>query len=126
MGISLYDPVAEDMVFEINFWHWRAIVAAIERLGVVPPRAIEILSEPFVGGISKDEARIIAAALRADVLPTMQEGERMLLEGGFTRTPDDGVFHREPDTQAQNYSTNREVMERFIVACETCNGFDVG
>lgn len=125
MGISLHDPVADDTVFEINFWHWRAIVAAIERLGVVPPETIAILSEPFVGGISREEARTIGAALRERVLPTMAAEERMLLDGARTTVPDDGVFHREPETQALNYSTNREVMERFIIACETCNGFKV-
>lgn len=125
MGVSLFDPVTRTFIFDINFWHWGAIVGSIDRLGVLSPEAVDGLTQYFAGELSAEEARNVAAALRERVLPTMTADERMMLDGSFTQTPDDGVFHKAPQTQALNYSTTREVMELFIIACETCNGFKV-
>ena len=39
--------------------------------------------------------------------------------------PDDGVFHREPARQHENYSTSAEVLGRFADFCASCDGFSV-
>ncbi|WP_437312682.1 transposase [Sorangium sp. So ce385] len=58
-------------------------------------------------------------------LPTLQEGERLLLDGRRTTEPDDGTFSRDPAEQHGNDSTNRQVLDEFTRRCETCDGFRV-
>lgn len=59
-------------------------------------------------------------------MPTLREGERVLLDGTRTMTPDDGVFYRDPAEGHRNYGTTREVLRQFAEACEKCGGFRVG
>ena len=125
MGVTLFEHDTDAIVFDINFWHWRALVEAVRRTGVLPEERIEGLHQPFLGELTQEEVRAVAAALRAELLPTLEANERLLLDGERTTVPDDGVFHREPSEQHKNYSTNREILERFIVCCETCAGFRV-
>ncbi|XXX71971.1 hypothetical protein WMF30_30425 [Sorangium sp. So ce134] len=125
MGISLWDRKTDEVVFRINFWHWRAIVEAIRSLRILPEERVDALHEPFVGEWSRDEARAAAAAIRERLLPTLQEGERLLLDGRRTTEPDDGTFYRDPAEQHRNYSTNRQVLDEFATCCETCEGFRV-
>ncbi|WP_437995090.1 hypothetical protein WMF26_27445 [Sorangium sp. So ce185] len=125
MGMTLCDEKTDEVVFDINFWHWRAIVEAIRSLCVLPAERVDALHEPFVGELSRDEARAVAAAIRERLLPTLQEGERLLLDGRRTTEPDDGTFHRDPAEQHRNYSTNRQVLDEFAKCCETCEGFRV-
>lgn len=124
MGISLIDNTNEGNYFDINFWHWRAIVEVVHKLQVLPVDVVKGLHEPFTGsGLSVEQARMVSVALREHLLPQLVEGERLLFDGTTCMEPDDGVFHRVEIEQ--NYSTNREVLERFAVYCETCAGFEV-
>jgi hypothetical protein len=58
-------------------------------------------------------------------LPTLDDDERLLLDGRRTTEPDDGTFYREPAEQHRNYSTDRRVLAEFANCCETCGGFRV-
>lgn len=49
MSVSLYDTATNEVVFDVNFWHWRAIVEAVRALGVLPDVRIDPLHQPFVG-----------------------------------------------------------------------------
>ena len=125
MGITLFDQGTDEVVFNINFWHWRAIVEAIRRLQVLPEPRVDGLHTPFASELTQEEARLVGAAIRERLLPTLGEDERLLLDGRTTKEPDDGVFHRDPAEQHKNYSTNRQALERFSRCCETCAGFRV-
>jgi hypothetical protein len=126
VGVSLFDRKTNDIVFDVNFWHYRAVVEAVRSLAVLPDATVEALHESWQGtGLTAEEARLVAAAVRTRLLPTLGEDERVLLDGGRTTEPDDGTFHREPAEQHKNYSTNRRVLEEFARCCETCNGFNV-
>lgn len=126
MGISLFDRKTNEIVFDVNFWHYRAIVEAIRSLEVLSEEKVDALHESWLGnGLTADEASVVGSALRERLIPTLAEDERLLLDGARTTEPDDGTFHREPDEQHSNYSTNRRVLERFAECCETCNGFNV-
>ena len=109
----------------MNFWHWRAIVEAIRTLDVLPEDRVDALHETYVGEFTGDEARVVAAAIRERLLPTLTEDNRLLLDGTRTAEPDDGTFHREPSDQHKNYSTNKRVLEAFAACCESCGGFHV-
>jgi hypothetical protein len=123
--MTLFDQKTDAIVFDVNFWHWRAIVAAIRSLGVLPEQRVDALHEQFVGALTVEEARAVAAAIRERVLPTLRENERLLLDGRRTTEPDDGTLYRDPAEQHKNYSTDRRVLEEFAKCCESCGGFRV-
>jgi len=126
VGIDLSDLATDETIFRVNFWHWRTIVEAIRALHVIDADRAAALHEPFVSELTREEARTVAAAIRERLLPTLREDERLLLDGTRTTQPDDFTFHRDPAEQHENYSTNRAVLEQFVVACEKCAGFRVG
>ena len=126
MGVSLFDRTTNGIVCDVNFWHYRAIVEAIRSLGVLPDEKVDTLHESWQDtGLTTEEARLVAEAIRTRLLPTLGEDDRLLLDGQRTTEPDDGVMHYNPAEQHKNYSTNRRVLEEFVKCCETCNGFSV-
>jgi hypothetical protein len=125
VGVTLFDQQTGAIVFDVNFWHWRAIVEAIRPLHVLPEDRVDGLQAPFIGDLTEEEARAVGAAIRERLLPTLDADERLLLDGSRTTVPDDGTFHREPAEQHRNYSTNRDTLEKFARCCETCGGFRV-
>ena len=125
MGVTLFDNKTDQIVFHVNFWHYRAIVEAIRSLGGLSNDKIDSLHEQWCGnGLTVDEARAVAALMRSQIMPSLAPGWRLLSDGTFSDDPDDGTLHRGKD-QHRNYSTNAEVLGRFIKCCETCNGFRV-
>ena len=125
MGIDLFDCADDEIAFSVNFWHWRAIVEAIRSTNVLPTSRIDQLHEPFVGELSATETTTVGKALRDSVIPHLLSDERLLLDGTTTSAPDDGVFHKTPETVSQNYSTNKRVLSRFADFCIACEGFRV-
>lgn len=125
MGVTLFDLATDEVVFDVNFWHWRAIVEAIRSLDVLPTDTVDALHEAFIGVLSERDARHVAEAICTRLLPTLNDDERVLLDGKRTTEPDDGTFHREPAEQHRNYSTNRAVLAKFADSCATCAGFRV-
>jgi hypothetical protein len=125
VGITLFDQKTDAIVFDTNFWHWRAIVEAVRSLKVLPEDRVDPLHDAFVGELTEGEARTVAKAIREQLLPTLAVGERLLLDGRRTMEPDDGTMHYDPLEQHKNYSTNRQVLEEFAKCCEACSGFRV-
>jgi len=123
--MTLFDQTTDAIVFDVTFWHWRAIVEAIRSLGVLPEQQVDALHEQFVGELTAEEARSVAAAVRDRLLPSLREGERLLLDGRRTTEPDDGTFFRDPAEQHKNYSTDRQMLEEFARCCESCGGLRV-
>jgi hypothetical protein len=125
MGVTLFDQETGAAIFDVNFWHWRAIVETIRNLGVLPGSRVDDLHEPFVGRLSEAEARAVGGAIRERLLPTLGADERLLLRGRRTADPDTATFYRAPEDLEKNYSTDRRVLERFAKSCEECGGFRV-
>lgn len=126
MGVTLHDLASDEAVFDVNFWHWRALAEAVRRLDVLPAETVDLLHEPFVGELTEPEARLVAEAIQTRLLPTLPSDERVMLDGTRTTTPDDGTFYREPARQHLNYSTDRATLEEFATCCARCAGFRVG
>jgi hypothetical protein len=125
MGVTLFDQVTNEVIFDVNFWHWRALVEAVRALDVFSIETVAQLHEPFVGELTQDEARHVADAIRERLLPTLTNGERVLLDGTRTTEPDDGTFHRDTSEQHRNYSTTRAILALFADCCASCGGFRV-
>jgi hypothetical protein len=126
MGVDLLDCKTNEIVFDVNFWHYRAIVEAVRSLQVLPDAKVDSLHEQWCdNGLSADEARTIAAAIRSRLLPTFSEGERLMFDGTRTTVADDGTIHVDTAERHKNYSTNADMLEQFARCCETCNGFKV-
>jgi hypothetical protein len=126
MGVTLFDLGSDEPLFDVNFWNWRAIVETIRSLAVIDTKKVDLLHEPFLGELTRDEARSVARALRERVLLGLTADERVLLDGTKTSEPDDGTFFRGAAEAHKNYSTSRRVLEAFVAACEACEGFRVG
>ncbi|NUP10196.1 MAG: hypothetical protein HOW73_29450 [Polyangiaceae bacterium] len=125
MGISLRTQDGVGPSFEVNFWHWRALVEAIRRTGAIAVDRVEGLHEPFCGnGLTEQEARLVADALEAQVLPVLEGQARLLLDGSTTSDPDDGTLYKGVDS-AHNYSTNRDILLKFVRYLRACSGFEV-
>jgi hypothetical protein len=126
MGVCLFDQKTNHIVFSVNFWHYRAIVEAVRSLQVLPEATVDSLHQNWTGsGLTTEEARLVAKALRTQLLPTLAEDERLLFDGRRTVEPDDGTMHWDAAEQHKNYSTNRRVLGEFAACCESCNGFMV-
>jgi hypothetical protein len=125
VGMTLFDQKTDVIVFDTNFWHWRAIVEAVRALKVLPDSRVDPLHDQMVGELTESEARAVGIAIREQLLPTLKDGERLLLDGGRTTEPDDGTMHYDPAEQHKNYSTNRRMLEEFASCCAVCGGFRV-
>ncbi len=126
MTVMLMDNGTDDVVFDVNFWHYRAIVEAIRSLRVLPDDHVDRLHEPFTGsGLTKDECLIVATELHARLVHTLDQDDRLLLDGTVTKEPDDGVLHHTDVEWQKNYSTNRTVLTAFVDAIRKSNGFTV-
>ncbi len=126
MTVMLMDNETDDVLFNVNFWHYRAIVEAIRSLRVLPDDYVDRLHEPFTGsGLTKDECLIVATELYARLVSTLDQDDRLLLDGTVTKEPDDCVFHETDADWQKNYSTNRTVIAAFVDAIRKSNGFTV-
>ena len=125
MGMTLFDQKTNAIIFDTNFWHWRAIVEAVRALKVLPDSRVDPLHDAYIGELTESETRTIAKAIRERLLPTIMDGERLLLDGERTTEQDDGTMHYDPVEQHKNYSTNSIVLEEFANCCAACGGFRV-
>lgn len=125
MGFELVDLGDPTHSVEVNAWNWRPTLEILRALGMLTPDRLEILG--FNGGaeVTAAEASAIAQRLRTEVLPNLQPQGRVLYDLTITAAPDDGTFHRAPDTQWQNYSASAEWLATFAEFCATCQGFAV-
>lgn len=124
MTVMLIEEETDDVVFDVNFWHWRAIVEEIRRTKILKDETVDRLHQPFCGnGLNKDECKKISEYLKSIVIPELESDDRILLDGERTKEPWTGEFHREEPEK--NYSTDKKVLLKFVEAIEQCNGFEV-
>jgi hypothetical protein len=133
MGITLFDrQTGDEPAFDINFWHWGAIVEAIRSTSVIPDALVDGLHEPFCdNGLTAEQARAVAAALRATIILALGDKEWLGLDQSVSTSQTDGpvggftaAMERGEDL-SYLYQTNRAALESFANYCDTCNGFSV-
>jgi hypothetical protein len=103
--------------------HYSGIVEAISSLGILSEDTSAKLHSCYQNcGLTTEEARLVAAALRNRILPLL-EADDWLLPDGTTMT-DREIEPRFDDLRAKHRGlTNRKVLEEFAQFCGTCNGF---
>ena len=126
MGVILVDRASEAEDLRGSWWVWRPTLEIIRAAGIVTdPERLACLGSNLCAEVSEAESRRIAQHLRDAVLPELADDERVLLDLETTDEPDDGTFHRTPETMHRNYGVPREWLERFASFCEACRGFAV-
>jgi hypothetical protein len=111
------DP-ARDL--HISGWHWRPLVEIIERLNLLPEeKIIHLTTQGSTVQVSEEEARALAGQLR-EILKVLPENGR-LLSGGTVVTETFEELHE----RGEPYSVSHRTIEKFIVFCETCQGFKI-
>jgi hypothetical protein len=120
MSFILTDRADDGHELQVNAWHWRTILMLLTTCKALPEERIEVMG---ISGacpeLSESEVRQVAAALRAKVLPGLEADDRVMIDGTFTKTSDDGRFHREDQELHKNYSTNKDVLTKVCEFCET-------
>ncbi len=94
VGMTLFDQKSDAIVFDVNFWHWRAIIEAIRSLRILPDERVDALHKQFAGELTQEEARTVAVAIRERLLPTLADDERLLLDGRRNRAGRQDVLPR--------------------------------
>jgi len=115
MGFDLIDLKNKEDGFSTNIWHWHVIVGIIRSLRVLPEEKVDSLNEQYTDkGLSAEEARIVAAEMRSQVLPMLDQHSRVYFDGSTVRTdiPHDNVHY-----------TTQAVLQRFVDYCERSSGF---
>src|SRR5215831_18009927 len=92
MGISLFDrKTGGEPAFDINFWHWRAIVEAIRSTRTLTDAQVDGLHEPFCGnGLTIEQARNVATALKSKVIPQLGNADWLGLDQSVSTNQTDG------------------------------------
>jgi hypothetical protein len=124
LGVDIGDLRDRSRTLHASWWQWRPAVVLIRSLGLFDGERLDNLTNGF-GEFTSAEARQLASALEERVLPGLQPGERVLLDGTVTSEPDVGTFHRTTAEQHRNYSTDYDWLVAFIVFCKDSDGLYV-
>jgi hypothetical protein len=127
LAVLLVPASGEDWM--LNWWNWRPLVALLVRSGILPEseRAERCLSNFSGGGLSADEALRAASYIEA-LLPTIQQEQRILLDGKLTEEPINytkSISELDQQEIWNSYSVKREVLAQFAEFCRRSGGFEV-
>jgi hypothetical protein len=126
MSFILVDSLDEKRDLQLNAWHWRTILSLLEASASLPKERLEVMGmSGACPKLSREEARLIASAIRSKILSGLKPNERIMIDGTLTTEPDDGTFFRDPREQHKNYSTNAVVLNKLCAFCESCDGFTI-
>lgn len=108
--------------FKINAWQWKPIVEIAGRAGIVDDETLERMNYNADAPVTAAQADLLAAAID-EVVATMVDDSRRMLDGRVTSEPDDGRLHREDLTL--NYSIPRARLQELAAFCRASRGFVV-
>lgn len=121
MGFHLKDPDDDSNLMFINFWHWRTIVEAVRRAAVFDAATIDRMHQQCtMFQLSRDQSQVMVQVIEDQLMPQLEENERLLLDGSVTEEEDDGTFHKVE--LERNYSTNLEVLRNVVAFCRSTRG----
>jgi hypothetical protein len=126
MSFTLIDLGAENFEFTANVWNWKAALEIIKDLDIVSEGHVRQLGYNAMGvKMGHEEAHLIGAKIRDEILPKVGPGKRIYSDGSITDQPDDGTFYKDDDEQWKNYSVSHDWLKDFSDFCLRSKGFQV-
>jgi hypothetical protein len=126
MSFTLHDMGSENFEFSANVWNWKAILEVIKDLDVFSEGKVRQMGYNAMGvKIDMEDAHLIGAKLRDQVLPKLAPNKRMFADGTVTDEPDDGTIYKDEDEQWKNYSVSHDWVKDFSDFCLRSKGFQI-
>jgi len=126
MSFTLLDLGAEGYEFTANVWNWKAALEIIKDLDIISEGHVRQLGYNAMGvKMVLEEAHLIGAKIRDEILPKVGPGKRIYSDGTVTDAPDDGTFYKDDDEQWKNYSVTYDWLKDFSDFCLRSKGFQV-
>ena len=121
MGIWISNLENRQEDLSCNWWHWRTTVEIIRKSNVLGDDFdYETLSNG-IGEISNEKVKEIIHYLETEIIPGINEQERILINLEKTSEPDDFKIYTGNETY-KNYSTDLNWLKIFVEFLKTTNG----
>jgi hypothetical protein len=126
MSFTLHDMGSENFEFSANVWNWKAILEVIKDLDVFSEGKVRQMGYNAMGvKVDMEDAHLIGAKLRDQILPKLAPDKRMFADGTVTDEPDDGTIYKDEDEQWKNYSVSHDWVKDFSDFCLRLKGFQI-
>ena len=126
MSFTLHDMGSENFEFSANVWNWKAILEVIKDLDVFSEGKVRQMGYNAMGvKVGMEDAHLIGAKLRDQILPKLAPDKRMFADGTVTDEPDDGTIYKDEDEQWKNYSVSHDWVKDFSDFCLRSKGFQI-
>ena len=126
MSFTLHDMSSEGFEFNANVWNWKAILDVIKEMDIFSEAKVRQMGYNAMGvRIDIEDAHVIGAKLRDEVLPKLAPNKRMFADGTVTDEPDDGTIYKDEDEQWKNYSVSHDWVKDFSEFCLRSKGFQI-
>ena len=126
MSFTLHDMGSENFEFSANVWNWKAILEVIKDLDVFSEGKVRQMGYNAMGvKVDMEDAHLIGAKLRDQILPKLAPDKRMFADGTITDEPDDGTIYKDDDEQWKNYSVSHDWVKDFSDFCLRSKGFQI-
>jgi hypothetical protein len=124
MGVIISDNAKATEDLYASFWQWHPVVDLIDSMQIIDKERITLMHEKVPVAVNPTEAHQIGKRIKAQILPQLRSGKRLLLNMEMTSVPNDAKMHY--DDPARNYSASIEWLEHFADFCLVCDGFTNG
>ena len=126
MSFTLHDMGSENFEFSANVWNWKAVLEVIKDLDVFSEGKVRQMGYNAMGvKVDMEDAHLIGAKLRDQILPKLAPDKRMFADGTVTDEPDDGTIYKDEDEQWKNYSVSHDWVKDFSDFCLRSKGFQI-
>jgi hypothetical protein len=125
MGVILVDLGDDRHDLAMNWWNWRPILSFLREGGVIDGEQFERMGSNGCGGqLTLEDALSVAAYLRREIIPRMNDNERMHADGQVSPAPE--VPRLISLLPAQElYAARKVAVNSFASFCEASKGFEV-
>jgi hypothetical protein len=107
---------------QVNVWNWGVLHHMVVQAGLFSEDDWGPKRSNGGGQLTEPQVAVLADFLECRLLPRLQIGERMFVNGSTTATPDDGTFYRAESELWKNYSLSRSVLVSIIEFLRTTKG----
>ena len=126
MSFTLQDMSSENLEFYANVWNWKALLDILKNMDILSEAKVRQMGYNAMGvKVDVEDAHLIGAKIRDDLLPKLEPDKRMYSDGTVTDAPDDMTLFKDDDEQWKNYSVNHDWLKDFSEFCLQSKGFQV-